>query len=62
MPRCVTDADLENVAKFRSVRRVPSVVWRNPVNGAVLARSSQPEVSLMEYHARSKLAPVCMFA
>lgn len=28
VPSCITDATLETVAKFRSSRRIPAVVWR----------------------------------
>lgn len=44
VPSCITDDVLESVGKFRSFRRIPTVVWRHVNNGAVIARSSQPEV------------------
>ncbi|XP_057319209.1 myotubularin-related protein 3 isoform X1 [Microplitis mediator] len=44
VPACISDKQLELVAKFRSSRRIPAVIWRNVNNGAVIARSSQPEV------------------
>ncbi|CAL7942733.1 unnamed protein product [Xylocopa violacea] len=44
VPSCISDDSLEMVAKFRSFRRIPAVVWRHVNNGAVIARSSQPEV------------------
>lgn len=43
VPACIPDETLQNVASFRSSRRIPSVVWRHS-SGAVIARSSQPEV------------------
>ncbi|RXG58288.1 Myotubularin-related protein 4 [Armadillidium vulgare] len=43
VPSSISDKILEEVARFRSSRRIPAVVWRHP-NGAVIARSSQPEV------------------
>ena len=44
VPAHMTDKEIELVAQFRSMRRFPSVVWRNTKNGAVIARCSQPEV------------------
>lgn len=44
VPAWVTDDDLKKIAQFRSLRRFPSVVWRNKSNGAVIVRSSQPEL------------------
>ncbi|XP_055633203.1 uncharacterized protein LOC129773587 isoform X9 [Toxorhynchites rutilus septentrionalis] len=44
VPACISDDTLENVAGFRSSRRIPAVVWRHEQTGAVIARSSQPEV------------------
>lgn len=43
VPACITDDVLQNVASFRSSRRIPAVVWRHR-SGAVIARCSQPEV------------------
>ena len=44
VPRSVSDEVLEKVFRFRSARRIPSVIWRSRKTGAVLARCSQPEV------------------
>ncbi|XP_043288971.1 myotubularin-related protein 4 isoform X2 [Venturia canescens] len=44
VPACIDDKKLGEVAKFRTSRRMPAVVWRHVNNGAVIARSSQPEV------------------
>lgn len=44
VPKSVSDENLAKVAGFRALRRFPSVVWRNCRNGAVLVRSSQPEM------------------
>lgn len=43
VPACISDDVLQNVASFRSSRRIPAVTWRHS-SGAVIARSSQPEV------------------
>ncbi|XP_078713707.1 phosphatidylinositol-3,5-bisphosphate 3-phosphatase MTMR3-like isoform X1 [Lampetra fluviatilis] len=45
VPAWITDKELERVASFRSGKRIPVVVYRHQHNGAVIARSSQPEVS-----------------
>uniref|UniRef100_A0A4W4FLS1 phosphatidylinositol-3,5-bisphosphate 3-phosphatase n=1 Tax=Electrophorus electricus TaxID=8005 RepID=A0A4W4FLS1_ELEEL len=45
VPAWITDKELENVAAFRSWKRFPAVVYRHQSTGAVIARSSQPEVS-----------------
>ncbi|XP_065333653.1 myotubularin-related protein 3 isoform X1 [Cloeon dipterum] len=50
LPSCINDVTLEAVARFRSARRVPAVVWRHS-NGAVLARSSQPEVGWLGWRS-----------
>ncbi|XP_066915295.1 myotubularin-related protein 4-like isoform X2 [Clytia hemisphaerica] len=44
VPKWITDKDLETIARFRSLKRFPSVVWRSQQNGAVIARCSQPEL------------------
>lgn len=44
VPSCITDDLLQNIATFRSSRRIPAIVWRHKGNGAVMARCSQPEV------------------
>ncbi|XP_015125043.1 myotubularin-related protein 3 [Diachasma alloeum] len=51
VPACITDETLEAVAKFRSSRRIPAVVWRHVNNGAVIARSSQPEVGWLGWRS-----------
>ncbi|KFD55530.1 hypothetical protein M513_03582, partial [Trichuris suis] len=43
VPASVSDSDIEMCGRYRSLRRVPAVVWRHKTNGAVLVRSSQPE-------------------
>ncbi|XP_069470938.1 phosphatidylinositol-3,5-bisphosphate 3-phosphatase MTMR4 isoform X2 [Ambystoma mexicanum] len=45
VPVWITDKELENVASFRSWKRIPVVVYRHQKNGAVIARCSQPEIS-----------------
>ncbi|XP_033221673.1 myotubularin-related protein 3 [Belonocnema kinseyi] len=52
VPACISDDTLEIVAKFRSSRRIPAVVWRNVKNGAVIARSSQPEVGWLGWRSK----------
>ena len=52
IPNSVTDETLEKVGNFRSAKRIPSVVWRNVQNGAVLARSSQPEVGWLGWRCK----------
>ncbi|XP_011501347.1 PREDICTED: myotubularin-related protein 3 isoform X1 [Ceratosolen solmsi marchali] len=51
VPACITDKILDDVAKFRSSRRIPAVVWRHVNNGAVIARSSQPEVGWLGWRS-----------
>lgn len=50
IPASINDNNLESVARFRSARRVPAVVWRHP-NGAVIARCSQPEVGWLGWRS-----------
>ncbi|XP_018569560.1 myotubularin-related protein 3 isoform X2 [Anoplophora glabripennis] len=51
VPSCINDDVLENVAKFRSSRRIPAAVWRHTRNGAVIARCSQPEVGWLGWRS-----------
>ncbi|XP_072381747.1 phosphatidylinositol-3,5-bisphosphate 3-phosphatase MTMR3 isoform X1 [Diabrotica undecimpunctata] len=51
VPSCINDDMLESVAKFRSSRRIPAVVWRHVRNGAVIVRSSQPEVGWLGWRS-----------
>ncbi|XP_044002775.1 myotubularin-related protein 3 isoform X3 [Aphidius gifuensis] len=51
VPACINDETLEAVAKFRSSRRIPAIVWRHTGNGAVIARSSQPEVGWLGWRS-----------
>ena len=46
VPSKLADVDLFQVAEFRSRGRLPVVTWVHPVNGAVLARCSQPRVGM----------------
>jgi hypothetical protein len=49
VPKSITDEQLKKIACFRSSKRFPVVVWRSKINGAVLARSSQPNVGLLAW-------------
>lgn len=51
VPAYISDEVLETVAKFRSSRRIPAVVWRHVGNGAVIARCSQPEVGWLGWRS-----------
>ncbi|XP_068623330.1 myotubularin-related protein 3 isoform X2 [Battus philenor] len=51
VPASIGDEDLDSVARFRSMRRLPAVVWRHRGNGAVIARSSQPEVGWLGWRS-----------
>ncbi|XP_048482408.1 myotubularin-related protein 4 isoform X3 [Plutella xylostella] len=51
VPACIGDEDMDSVARFRAMRRVPAVVWRHRGNGAVIARSSQPEVGWLGWRS-----------
>lgn len=43
VPACISDETLSSVSSFRSSKRIPVVTWRHR-SGAVICRSSQPEV------------------
>ncbi|XP_050353471.1 myotubularin-related protein 4 isoform X1 [Nymphalis io] len=51
VPACIGDEDLDSVARFRAMRRIPAVVWRHRSTGAVIARSSQPEVGWLGWRS-----------
>lgn len=53
VPSTISDELLEKVGNFRSSKRIPSVVWRNRLNGSVLARSSQPEVGWLGWRCNN---------
>lgn len=44
LPANFKDEDVESVAKFRYLRRIPTAVWRHTKNGCFIVRSSQPTV------------------
>lgn len=44
VPAVLTDAEVIEAAKFRSRCRLPALTWQSPLTGAVLCRSSQPNV------------------
>lgn len=46
VPSAISEEVLAEAVKFRSRHRFPAVVWRHPVNGASLARCSQPVAGL----------------
>ncbi|KAI8442409.1 hypothetical protein MSG28_005923, partial [Choristoneura fumiferana] len=45
------NADYKLCPSFRAMRRIPAVVWRHRGNGAVIARSSQPEVGWLGWRS-----------
>uniref|UniRef100_A0A915IA29 Myotubularin phosphatase domain-containing protein n=1 Tax=Romanomermis culicivorax TaxID=13658 RepID=A0A915IA29_ROMCU len=53
VPASLTDDQLESAARYRSRRRTAAVVWRHPMNGAVLVRCSQPESGLFGWRSSS---------
>lgn len=67
VPCCISDETLHNVSNFRGSRRLPAVVWRHKQSGAVLARSSQPEVGWLGWRSSKDeqllkaLADACAF-
>eukprot|EP00164_Ancoracysta_twista_P006960 GFYU01009798.1.p1 GENE.GFYU01009798.1~~GFYU01009798.1.p1 ORF type:complete len:1076 (+),score=70.83 GFYU01009798.1:50-3277(+) len=46
VPSSISDTALQKVAKYRSKGRIPAVVWRHKLTGAVIARSGQPAVGI----------------
>lgn len=44
------DHELYQAFEFRSKRRIPAVTWRDPTNGTVMMRSSQPLVGVAGNH------------
>ncbi|UJR33275.1 hypothetical protein I4U23_020730 [Adineta vaga] len=51
VPESITDDEVYEVAKFRSNRRFPTIVWRH-CNGAVIARTSQPEIGWLFWRSK----------
>ncbi|CAF3688067.1 unnamed protein product [Rotaria sordida] len=51
VPANITDDEVHEVAKFRSYKRFPTIVWRHN-NGAVIARTSQPEVGWLFWRSK----------
>ncbi|ETP06691.1 hypothetical protein F441_16957 [Phytophthora nicotianae CJ01A1] len=46
VPSLMSEEQLVQSARFRSLARLPVVVWRHPVNKSVLSRSSQPNYGM----------------
>lgn len=67
VPACISDDTLTAVSCFRSSRRIPAVVYRHHSSGAVIARSSQPEVGWLGWRNNKDeqllkaLADACSF-
>ncbi|CAF3566019.1 unnamed protein product [Rotaria socialis] len=51
VPASITDDEVREVAKFRSHKRFPTIVWRH-TNGAIIARTSQPEVGWLFWRSK----------
>ncbi|PAV56071.1 hypothetical protein WR25_01105 isoform A [Diploscapter pachys] len=49
VPANITEQQLKVACKFRSMNRLPAVVWKNKQSGAVLLRSSQPLTTLFSW-------------
>lgn len=49
IPKKIDDNKIENCSKFRSHGRFPSVTWRCKATGAVLVRSSQPQIGFLHW-------------
>eukprot|EP00606_Chrysophyceae_sp_TOSAG23-5_P000257 GSChrysophyteH2.ASY1.ANO1.352.1 assembled CDS len=47
VPSKISDAQLQDAATFRSIRRIPTLVWRSKLNGATICRCSQPLVGIL---------------
>ncbi|KAI5724300.1 hypothetical protein M8J77_000885 [Diaphorina citri] len=52
VPSGIDDGLLKSSADFRSNQRFPVVVWRHQKNGAVIARSSQPQVGVLGWRKK----------
>uniref|UniRef100_A0A8D9BHH3 Lateral signaling target protein 2 homolog n=1 Tax=Cacopsylla melanoneura TaxID=428564 RepID=A0A8D9BHH3_9HEMI len=52
VPSGIDDTLLKSSADFRSNQRFPVVVWRHQKNGAVIARSSQPQVGMLGWRKK----------
>ncbi len=46
VPAKIDDEILKDAATFRSMRRIPTLVWRSKLNGATICRCSQPLVGI----------------
>lgn len=53
VPACISDETLMSVSSFRSSRRIPAVVYRHLENGAIISRSSQPEVGWLGWRSKT---------
>ncbi|KAL1542334.1 Carrier protein, mitochondrial, variant 2 [Salvia divinorum] len=47
IPNSISDVEILQACSFRGRCRLPVICWCNPGTGAVLARSSQPQVGIM---------------
>ncbi|VDP10373.1 unnamed protein product [Soboliphyme baturini] len=51
VPLNVSDAEIQAAGRYRTLHRVPAVVWRHAENCTVLARSSQPETGIFGWRS-----------
>mmetsp|Transcript_4294 Transcript_4294/g.6421 ORF Transcript_4294/g.6421 Transcript_4294/m.6421 type:complete len:1050 (-) Transcript_4294:88-3237(-) len=58
VPASVSDKQLEKVARYRSMGRIPAVVWCHPVTGATISRCAQPLTGLFGGRCREDEAMV----
>ncbi|CAI2347968.1 unnamed protein product [Caenorhabditis sp. 36 PRJEB53466] len=49
VPKGITDDEIVKGAVYRSIGRFPAVIWRCRATGAVLLRSSQPQVGILSW-------------
>eukprot|EP01047_Picozoa_sp_COSAG01_P047918 COSAG01_NODE_4621_length_4872_cov_3.265451_8_plen_131_part_00 len=47
VPAASTDEDIEEVAQFRSKRRLPALSWVHPTSHAAIVRCAQPLVGVL---------------
>jgi len=48
VPASISDEVLKEASSFRSIGRIPNLVWRSTLNGATISRCSQPLVGIRQ--------------
>jgi myotubularin-related protein 1/2 len=61
VPYAFCDEDIREASTFRSRGRLPCVTYRHAATGAVISRSAQPLVGLIQKSSQIDQALLCLY-